>query len=81
MFPLGRVPTVLGADDPNPTTHLSGPSLSLLAGTGRLGLAALVAGVQLFGFAAVGVFLSTVRIEVGLAGLTQLSTDASLSLG
>lgn len=59
LYHLGPVPTALGADAPGPTTQLTGPALSLAAALGHLLLATLVCGVQLFGFGAIGVFLST----------------------
>ena len=56
---LGPVPTALGADAPAPDAQLTGPVLPLVAALGRLLLSALICGVQLFGFGAIGVFLST----------------------
>ncbi|MDQ6848456.1 MAG: ABC transporter permease [Actinomycetota bacterium] len=78
LFHLGPVPTVLGPDDPLPSAHLLGPALPLLTGVGQVLLAALIAGAQLFGFAAIGVFLSCLtRIPlgatVGIAGVLGLS--------
>lgn len=59
LYRLGPVPTALGADAPAPDAHLTGPTLTLAAALVRLLVAALVCGVQLFGFGAIGVFLST----------------------
>lgn len=59
LYHLGPVPTALGADAPAPDVHLTGPALTLAVALGHLLLAALVCGVQLFGFGAIGVFLST----------------------
>ena len=78
LFHLGAVPTVTGQDVPGPTMQLTGPAVSLIAGVGRVVLAALVAGAQLFGFAAIGVFLSCLTrvplaATVGLAGVLGIS--------
>lgn len=72
LFHLGPVPTALGAEAPAPDVQLTGPALSLAAAIGRLLLAALVCGVQLFGFAAIGVFLST---------LTRIPLAATIAAG
>ncbi len=78
LFHLGAVPTAIGSDSPAPGAHLTGPALPMLAGLGRLALAAIIGGVQLFGFAAVGVFISTLTrvplaATLGAAGVLGLS--------
>ncbi len=72
LFHLGPVPTALGAEAPAPDAQLTGPALSVVAALARLLLAALVCGVQLFGFAALGVFLST---------LTRIPLAATIAAG
>jgi ABC-2 type transport system permease protein len=72
LFHLGPVPTALGSDAPSPSTQLTGPALPLIIALGRLLVAALIAGVQLFGFAAIGVFLST---------LTRIPLAATIAAG
>ena len=85
LFHVGPVPTALGLGDPTSTDTLTGPTLSIFVASARLVLAALIGGVQLFGFAAIGVFLSTLtRVPLGatvaLAGVLGIS-DALESVG
>ncbi len=75
LFHLGPV---VGTEDPGPAVHLTGPAFPLAVGIGRLTLAAAIGGVQLFGFGAIGVFISTLtRIPLaatlGAAGVLGLS--------
>ncbi len=78
LFHLGPVNTAVGTEDPGPAVHLTGPAFPLAVGIGRLTLAAAIGGVQLFGFGAIGVFISTLtRIPLaatlGAAGVLGLS--------
>ncbi len=78
LFHLGPVNTAVGTEDPGPAVRLTGPAFSLTVGIGRLALAAAIGGVQLFGFGAIGVFISTLtRIPLaatlGAAGVLGLS--------
>lgn len=78
LFHLGPVNTAVGTEDPGPAVHLTGPAFPLAVGIGRLALAAAIGGVQLFGFGAIGVFISTLtRIPLaatlGAAGVLGLS--------
>lgn len=71
LFPLGPVPTALGAAPPSATVALTGPTLSLGVGILRLLLAAMVVGLQSAGLAAVGIFVSTLtRAPVGAIAAT-----------
>ncbi len=72
LYHLGPVPTALGADAPAADAVLNGPTISLATGIGRLFLAALISGVQLFGWAAMGVFFST---------LTRIPLAATIATG
>jgi len=78
LFHLGPVNTAVGTEDPGPAVHLTGPAFPLAVGIGRLALAAAIGGMQLFGFGAIGVFISTLtRIPLaatlGAAGVLGLS--------
>lgn len=65
-FHVGPMPTVTGTAAPAPWQHLAGPPISLPAALGMLVASAVICGIQLFGYGAIGVFASTLtRIPLG----------------